>query len=264
MLRFREWYHFLALPLAGIDPSLTANQNARAVARGVAVAFCVLGFGYLVNAAGDIKSDFDARKNPLLAGEGALRSAASAWALAGGLATAAVALAACGSAIALGATLVSLASGTLYSIGPRLKAVPVAGTLANATNFAPLLWVGAAGADPSLARRLAPAFAGMLLQSQVLHEAADAAADARAGIRTTFLVLGRGPSAVLAALFGALAAFGPPVGLPASAGLAVVYVLFFPLALALLASDPERAARLRAWHRWSGVVLGAALLAHVA
>jgi 4-hydroxybenzoate polyprenyltransferase len=264
MLRFREWYYFLALPLAGLDPALGASRNACAIGRGVVVAFCVLGFGYLVNAAGDIDSDLDAAKNPLLACGGLLRSRAGALAVAGALATAAVALAAGGPAVALGATLVSLASGTVYSVGPRLKAVPIVGTLANATNFAPLLWVGAAGDEPSLARRLAPAFAGVLLQSQMVHEAADAAGDARAGVRTTFVALGCGWSALLAALFGALTAFGSAVGDAARAGLVAAYVVAFPLALARQGGDPRRAARLRLWHRWSGVVLGAALLVHEA
>jgi 4-hydroxybenzoate polyprenyltransferase len=293
MLRLREWYYFLALPLAGIDPSLGTCRNVAAIVRGVAIAFFILGFGYLVNAAGDAGSDSDARKNPLLDRSGARWTPPSTWALVGALAIAATGLAAAGPSVALAATLVSLVSGAVYSIGPRLKAVPIAGTLANATNFVPLLWVGAAGDDPSLARRLAPAFAGVLLQSQIVHEAADAACDARAGVRTTFIALGRRRSAVLAALFGALPGLGPPLSalferavpawssgsalferaapswssgssfdLVVSAGLLVTYGLVFPLVLARLAGDPARAATLRLWHRWSGVAVGAALFLH--
>jgi 4-hydroxybenzoate polyprenyltransferase len=256
LVRFREWFHFIVLPLAGVDPAMAPAWIAAHLARGAAVAFCVLGFGYLLNAASDLEVDVDPRKNPLLAPEARRRAPAVMAALA----FAALALAALGPRVGLAATAVSLVSGVVYSIGPRLKAVPLAGTLANATNFVPLLWVGAASEAPPLARLLWPAFAGLLLQSQILHEAADAEGDARAGVRTTFLVLGRRRSAVIAALFGAVPAMcGLPGGAASRAAIVAAYVVGFPVALTL-ASDPARAARLRAWHRWSGLAVGAALL----
>jgi 4-hydroxybenzoate polyprenyltransferase len=256
LVRFREWFHFIVLPLAGVDPAAAPARSAVHLARGVAIAFSVLGFGYLLNAASDLEVDVDPRKNPLLAREARRRAPAVIAALA----LAALALAALGPRVGLVATAVSLASGVVYSIGPRLKAVPLAGTLANATNFVPLLWVGAATTDPPLARLLWPAFAGILLQSQLLHEAADAEGDARAGVRTTFLALGRRWSAMLAALFGAVPAMcGVPGGVVTRAAIVAAYVVGFPAALAF-AADPARAARLRAWHRWSGLAVGAALL----
>jgi 4-hydroxybenzoate polyprenyltransferase len=170
----------------------------------------------------------------------------------------AVGLAALGPWVGVAAALVCLASGVIYSVGPRLKTVPILGTFLNATNFVPLLWAGAITADPPMARHLAPAFAGILLQSQIFHEAADAEGDARAGVRTTFLAIGRGGSALLSALFGALPVLGPgPIAV--RFGLVVVFVLLFPLAFAGVARDPARAARLRAWHRICGLVIGAGL-----
>lgn len=256
LLRFREWAHFLVLPLGGVDLAASVAHNAVHLARGVAVAFCVLGFGYFLNAASDVGVDVDPRKNPLLDE----RERAHVPALATGLAIAAVAFAALGPRVSLIAALVAIASGVVYSIGPRLKAMPVIGTLANATNFAPLLWVGAACPSPPLAWILAPAFAGILLQNQMLHEAADADDDARGRLATTFLVLGRKKSAVLAALFGLLPALGHvPGGTLGRAAMIALYVVAFPLALAT-SDDPASAARLRRLHRWSGLAVGAALM----
>jgi len=257
LIRFREWYYFLVLPLAGTDPSEERARAALCFARGAAIAFCVLAFGYLVNAASDVGVDVDVRKNPLL--ETDRRRLVPSVTVS--LAVTAILLAASGPLVALLAALVSLVSGVVYSIGPRLKAVPIAGTLANATNFVPLLWVGATSADPPLARHLAPAFAGLLLQSQIFHEAADAEGDANAGLRTTFLALGRGWSVALATLFGVLPAMG--IGWTVGRlGIVVTYGVAFPLALAVYARDPARAARLRTWHRVSGLAVGAALFLH--
>jgi 4-hydroxybenzoate polyprenyltransferase len=255
LLRVREWFYFLVLPLAGQDAARAVDVDARALARGLAVAFGVLGFGYLVNAAADAGSDPDARKNPL-AGRTASRSVgATCAALAGG----AIALAATGPRVALVAAVVCVASGLVYSVGPRLKSVPVVGTLANATNFVPLLFVGAASPHPSLAWRLTPVFAGVLLQSQILHEAADARADDRGGVRTTFLAFGRVGSALLAALFGALPLAGSELGAPVAIAVTSVFVAAFPLALAVYATDSARAMALRRWQRGCGLVLGAAV-----
>jgi len=259
LVRLREWYYFLLLPLAGGDPGGGVARSALSCLRGAAVAFFVLGFGYLLNAASDVDVDVDARKNPLLdrTERRGVRS------ITGALALAAIALAATGPTVALWAAATSLVSGAVYSVGPRLKSVPIAGTLANATNFVPLLWVGAAMPDPPIARHLAPAFAGLLLQSQLLHEATDAREDARAGVRTTFSLLGRPWSAALAALFGAVPALsGDGMGAAARVSILAVYVVVFPLALAAYATDPRRAAKLRLWHRWSGIALGAALFVH--
>jgi 4-hydroxybenzoate polyprenyltransferase len=223
--------------------------------RGVAIAFCVLGFGYLVNASSDVEVDVDAKKNPLLDVD---RRRHVPW-LAAGLAVVAMGLALLGPAVGWAATAICLASGVVYSVGPRLKAVPLVGTLANATNFVPLLWVGASVGDPPLARSLAPVFAGLLLQSQLVHEAADAETDGRAKVRTTFVVLGRRGSAAVAALFGAMASMSPVGGLAARVTIFGAYAVVVPLLFAVMATSPSRAAVLRRWHRWSGVAVGALL-----
>ena len=101
------------------------------------------------------------------------------------LALVAVGLAATGPWVTLAATLLARSSGIVYSVGPRLKRYPVVGTLTNATNFTPLLWVGlpASGATDGT-MILTQAFLLLLLQNQLLHEAADRDDDLRGGHRS--------------------------------------------------------------------------------
>ena len=98
----------------------------------------------------------------------------------------------------------------------------------------------------------------MLLQSQLFHEASDAVADARGGLRTSFLTLGPGRCALLSAAFGALPILAVS-SIGARVAVVAVYVVAFPIALARLSAAPERAATLRRLHRLSGLVVGAAL-----
>lgn len=252
-VRFRDWAHFLVLPLASAGSVLSG-------ARGVAIAALVLSFGYLVNGVADRKLDRDLLKNPLVAESS--RHAAAVGAL---LAIAALSLSLAGPLQVLVATSVCLASGTVYSVGPRLKRIPGLGTALNVTNFLPLLWVGASAAG-SLANTwlLGAAFAGLLLQNQLLHEAADAADDRRGGVTTTVLAIGPRPSAALLVGLGAVVAtcfllacrgFGVLAALVAG----LLYVVLFP-ALLWAAGDRRRAMHwLRLAHRWCSVIAGAIL-----
>ena len=61
-MRPKQWAHFALLPLACFEPTL---PGALALARGVAIAACVLAYGYLLNAISDRKIDRSLDKNPL-------------------------------------------------------------------------------------------------------------------------------------------------------------------------------------------------------
>src|SRR6202041_854684 len=109
-----------------------------------------------------------------------------------------------GPPVVCAATALSLASGAAYSVGPRVKRLPMIGTLANAASFAPLLWVGAAS-DHLVAwmPTVTFAFVCLLLQNQLLHEAADRTEDCAATVRTTVIWLGDERAGLLASLSGA-------------------------------------------------------------
>ncbi len=263
LLRFRAWARFLVLPVAGLELSEHPAASALALGRGLVIAFCVLGFGYLANSVGDRTMDRDPSKNPLLGGwrdDALVRRALVLLALGALLASVA------GPASVRLATLICLTSGWAYSLGPRLKGVPLIGTLMNVANFAPLLYVGvgAAGAPERLGWLL-PAFAALLVQNQLLHEAADAPEDRAGALRTTFLQLGQVASALLAAASGAVVLMVALRVLlrcgwsPAFALLAMPFVVLFPALLAWRGSAPAEMARLRVAQRWSAAVCGALL-----
>jgi len=257
MLRVREWAHFLLLPLAALEPS-RGLAGLLALARGLVIASSVLGFGYLLNALADRKTDRPG-KNPVA--EGDVAEARIAVLLLGGVAAAA---SAAGPPVVRIATALCLASGAAYSAGPRLKQWPFLGTLANATNFAPLLWVGSAGeATLPWMLPLTALFTCLLLQSQLLHEAADRGEDRAARVRTTVLFVGDGAAALLGALLGVLLAglTWRAAGALAAAPLALLYAGVFPGALARLGKDAPAMTRVRRAHRWSALAAGAWILA---
>ncbi|MEZ4411134.1 MAG: UbiA family prenyltransferase [Polyangiales bacterium] len=253
--RVAQWRHFLLLPLAGVDLAEGVAGNLSRLARAECACASVLAFGYLLNASRDRAMDLDPAKNPLAAE--APRDLTLPLAL---LALTATLFAASVSPLALCAAGASLASGWCYSAGPRLKSVPLVGTAMNVTNFAPLLFVGAASArDLARLAPLALGFSALLVQNQLLHEAADADEDARGAVTTTFRAYGAWVSALLAALCaGALVSAA--VLSAASPWPAAVVGAVAPLTLAL---EPSAAVahRARRAHRALSVVAGAALFA---
>ncbi len=258
--RVGHWAHFLVLPLGGFE--LTLGLPTFALARGVLIAFLVLAFGYWLNGIADRHMDAGSGKNPLTAVEPSLKHHGAVVALAAG----ALGLALTGPLAALLATITCLVSGVVYSIGPRLKRVPIVGTLLNASNFAPLLWVGV-GPEPVLGLpHITLVFTALLLQNQLLHEAADREEDRRGDVRTTFLVLGRWGVAVLAIVLGAVLAVTAAAS-PALAWLtwplALVYAAAVPLALAARGEDAEAMGRARLGHRFFSIATGALVFASV-
>lgn len=260
--RARQWWHFLALPVAGValDPARGGGVLA-AVAATLAGA-AALAYGYLLNAVADRGMDLDRRKNPLL-GEAPV---SLRWPLAA-LATAALASAGLVSTVAVAAVVTMLVSGWCYSAGPRWKSVPLLGTAMNVANFTPLLFLGVRdGARAGALLPLALAFAALLLQNQLLHEAADAEEDRRGGLRTTFAALGAGGAAVAALLCAVglggvvLHGFAEHPARAWALALCAPASLLAPVALAS-GLPPERAASARRWHRAGAAVVGAALFA---
>lgn len=265
LLRVRHWAHFLALPLAGFDRALPFAESLPALGRGAVISFAVLSFGYLINTVSDRGMDLDPRKNLLIGGNARSNGFQLPLAV---LAASSLALSLHGPTSVTIAVAVCLACGVAYSIGPRLKAVPFVGTLMNAGNFAPLLFVGlaASGAPPRLWSLLF-AFVGLLLQNQLVHEAADAEEDQRGKVRTTFLVLGQRGAAVLALLCGGLVLGATlhllrRVGAPWPWALhALPYLTFFPAQLAFHGGSAERMARARLTQRWAAAASGLLLFA---
>ncbi|MBW2464984.1 MAG: UbiA family prenyltransferase [Deltaproteobacteria bacterium] len=254
-LRIRHWVHFLVLPFAGLEPS--APHGLGAALRGVGIAFFVLAFGYLLNSVADRAMDGSVAKNPLAVGPA---PGAHVYALLLALAAGAVGLSFAAPPVVVVATVVCLASGLLYSAGPRLKGLPVVGTLLNVTNFAPLLWVGvAAHPGPSLPT-FTLVFSLLLVQNQLLHEAADREDDARGGVATTvrsFGVpvvsaasagLGFALALTVASSDGAAGAFWPAM---------VVFGGLFPWLLARAGATPTAALRVRVAHRFASAAFGA-------
>jgi len=259
--RVPQFAHFLLLPLAGYDPSQPLGEATLSLGRGVLIAFCVLSFGYLLNGLSDRHMDASVEKNPLVGGDpapshrlalGALLAAAAALSLAGPWPVGA-------------ATAICLVSGVVYSVGPRLKRLPVLGTLANTTNFAPLLWVGIAGERAPLGMApLTSAFTCLLLQNQLLHEAADRDEDRGGHLRTSVLVFGSRACAAAAAILGGGAALTAACTAPLSWltwGIVPVFGAAFPLALARHGEDGRRMARARRVHRFCAVAVGALIFA---
>jgi 4-hydroxybenzoate polyprenyltransferase len=260
-LRVRQWWYFLALPLAGVDLHDASASLALSLIRGVLIAACVLSFGYLLNAVADRSMDLEAEKNPLLAEpprsfEGLLLA----------LALFALSLAATGPLIVLAATSVSLVSGWIYSTGPRLKAWPVIGTLLNVTNFAPLLLFGVSETPPRKELwLLVIIFSALIVQNQLLHEASDAEEDRGGHVQTTFLKLGPRGSAMLAFVAGvvvalASACFGGSASRVFLAAHLGLFAAAFPLWLALGGETPARMERARVAHRWCSVLSGGSIL----
>jgi 4-hydroxybenzoate polyprenyltransferase len=266
LLRVRHFRHFLVLPLATADLARPTLRGALALGRGVGAAFCALAFAYLANTVADRGMDRDLDKNPLArASAVADRRFDLPLAILG---AGALALAATGPLLGVAAATLSLAAGWAYSLGPRLKARPVIGTLMNALIFAPLLLLGLdRPAPPPRFMPVAAAFVALLLQNQLLHEAADAVEDREGGVRTTFLTLGGAGAALLAALCGAAAAWITAGAIAerhlSSWLLALVapHLLVFPAALALAGHSPARMAQARVAQRWAAVASGALLVA---
>ncbi len=253
-LRARQWLHFVPLPLAGVPAfGLVAGTCpiGPVLWACLAAALC-LAFAYGLNAHTDRATDRSARKNPLVGAPAGL------VALAPALACGALALPVAAASGGLAAAALSLAAGAVYSAGPRLKRLPVVGTLANAAIFAPLLGL-LGGPRPPGFWGMSAVFAALLLQNQLIHERADEDEDRRAGARTTARAIGR----VGVARAGRwLAAVGAAASLPVGAGAWSAWAAgAVGLVFGAWLSGQEDAARARRAHRWVALLAGASAYA---
>lgn len=250
-VRVRDWAHFLLLPLvtAELDPF-----GADALLRGVLLSGGCLAFAYGWNEWNDAEVEAGFPTAP----------PATLRALLAAILVATITLAIYSGLVPLLATAASLGGGALYSGGPRLKRLPVIGTVSNAWIFVPLCLLGRVEPDlsaPTLVLLLA--FTAVLLQNQLFHEAAHGPADRAASIDTTFTRFGPRASGVVAALLG-VAGVASVVTLGALASPSWAFLLAaLPVAVitAVAASpgslaDPARAAHLRSWQRYAGLASG--------
>ncbi|MFO0594454.1 MAG: hypothetical protein U0228_04100 [Myxococcaceae bacterium] len=261
-LRVRQWLHFVPLPLASMAV-LTPGRVALACTATAAS----LAFAWGINSIADRLGD-DPAKNPIA---GHVRVGRELPALLAALVLLALILSAALGLSALVAMFASLASGALYSAGPRLKRWPGAGLVANTLIFVPLL---ALGLDDRVAHAAFPmllaVFTALLLQNQLLHELADADEDARSEVLTTARALGVRGTLALVFTFGvvgaAVAGTLAQSFLPALAMLACTLVPFAPNTglgtasggAAVLATSWSR---VRLAHRVACVIAGALLFA---
>lgn len=201
LYRVRDWLHFIPLPAAGWIAGDTRSLSA--LAGGLAA--WTLGLAYMsaVNQAFDDRLDRPG-KNPV--GARLTRSTALAWALPAALGCLAVAFVWVHARWHVAALL--LAAATVYSAPPRLKRVPLVGTLWNVVLALPgFTMADAARAGHPSFDALVCAFSLMLLASQLIHEAADRDDDQRGGVSTIAVVAGARGALFAAAL--SLAALTP-------------------------------------------------------
>jgi 4-hydroxybenzoate polyprenyltransferase len=262
-LRGSGWWYFSLLPLIGLvgDPRSEDGAVLRIVGSVVAAGLC-LAYAYGLNGITDRGMDRDAAKNALA---GLVAVPLEASLLVAACALVAVSIAAALTPVALVGTGMSLVAATLYSVQPRLKRLPVVGTLVNGLIFAPLPFLATAGPPSPGMLFLACCFYVLITQNQILHEVGDSHEDAMAGVRTTGVVVGPTGVRVIALVLGPVAALflwrmhaAAPVALLAAAlglcgGATIVGM-----------GDAQRAGRLRVAHRWYSLVVGGVLFALVA
>lgn len=264
LYRVRDWLHFLPLPLAGWVAG--EARAPAALAGGVGAWVLALAYASAVNQAFDDRLDRRPGKNPV--GAGLSRRSALLGALPA--AVGCIAVTAAWAPSRWGAAALVLAAATVYSAPPRLKRVPLLGTLWNVVIALPGLTLADAprAGHPSF-HALAGAFSLMLLGSQLLHEAEDRDDDRAGGVATVAVLTGaRGALAATAAVLAALAALAWRLSdaMPQRALFRATVLLF---SSAWAATLLERLARgdlgelrtLRLRYRHTAVVTGAAAFA---
>jgi 4-hydroxybenzoate polyprenyltransferase len=262
-IRLRYWLHFLVLPFAGVSFSLVDRAQWLSLLRGVCISFAVLTFGYLLNSVADREMDLDPEKSVLRGEQKNYRVELMVWVFI------ALVLSLMGPWLVVLCTALCIGCGWIYSVGPRLKAKPLIGTLLNVGNFAPLLFVGIHRVPgPSALPWIAGLFSALLLQNQLLHEAADAEEDRHGQLNTTFLKWGEQYAVWLVLLCGILVLFLSVYSLHVHrrsmifALHALLYLVLFPAWLWRSAHIATRAVqpamqRARKIHRWCCLGSGA-------
>jgi 4-hydroxybenzoate polyprenyltransferase len=262
-LRGSGWWYFSLLPLISLvdDPRGDDDVVLRLVGSVVVAGLC-LAYAYGFNGITDRGMDRDEAKNSLA---GLVEVPQEAVLLVAACALSALGIAAALTPVALVGTGMSLVAATLYSAQPRLKAVPIVGTLVNGLIFAPLPFLASVGPPSAGMLFLAYCFYVLVTQNQILHEISDSQEDATAGVRTTGMVVGPTGVRVIAVILGPLAAL-LLWRLQATASVALVAAALGLCGGSTMVAlgDAQRARRLRAAHRWYSLAVGAVLFALVA
>ena len=263
LYRVRDWLHFLPLPLAGWFSS--DARTVSALVGGVVAWALALAFMSAINQAFDDRLDrATVGKNPV----GARFSRRQAVLFAVPPALAVLPVLALFSPHGIVPGLVALIAATVYSAPPRLKRVPVLGTLWNIAVGAPaLFFAGAPDFDRVPFRLLVALFAALLLVSQLIHEAEDRDDDRSGGVPTVAVLTGtRGALAMAVALLAAT-----PVltwllsrGLNGRGAVTVATAVFSVAWIVSLVGRMQRAdlsglRRVRLNFRYAAFVLGAAV-----
>jgi len=262
-LRASDWWYFCLLPLVALGGG--ARIEGAVVVRlvgGVVVAALCQAYAFGLNGITDRGMDRDRAKNAL-AGLDAVP--AEAVVLVASCALAALGIATVLTLVALLGTAVSLVAATVYSARPRLKRVPVVGTLVNVLMFAPFPLLATVGRPSSAMLFLTYCFYVLLTQNQILHEIADSDEDGPAGVRTTGVVVGAAGVRVIAIMLGPLAAL-LLWRMQATASMALLAATLGLCGGATIVAlgDTQRAAELRVAHRWYSLAVGAVLFTLVA
>lgn len=260
VLRARQWSHFLLAPAIPLVAELSSDPlaAARAYLPAAGVAALCLGYAYGLNAIADRHDDASASKNPLV------RVAHVPPAIAASVvacAVAAVALAALLPAVRVQPAMLSVLWGSIYSVGPRLKRLPLLSTLTNCGIFTPLAFLTGDGAHAPHFGLLVATFVTLQTQAQLIHEVADRDEDLNAAVRSTAVTWGGATTLGAARALGVVVAVGFLMSGPwtVTRGLAIVTVA--AAALVLRGAMPADAARLRIRHRRLALFLAALLFA---
>ena len=268
LYRVRDWVHFLPLPLAGWFSSSTHDPGA--LIGGVLGWALALAYTSAMNQAFDDRLDrAQPDKNPV----GVLFNRRQAVLLALPAAAASIVVVALLSRHCLEPLFVLLIAATLYSAPPRLKRVPVLGTLWNLVVGLPGLFLAGRPSNiPAAMKLFVGLFALLLIVSQLIHEAEDREDDRVGGIATVATLTGTRGALAAAAVFLLVtpgAVWWLARGLTARDWLTACAALFAGVWTVMLVlrigrenSSALRLLRLR--YRYSAFVLGAVVYLAVA
>lgn len=262
LYRVQDWLHFLPLPLAGwlADPE---RGDAGVLAAGVLAWALGLAYTSAINQAFDARVDVQwTTKNPVggaFTRGDAIRLSLPPLALS-------LAVLAVLSPSGLIPGLALIAAATLYSAPPRLKRVPVVGSVWNlAAGIPGFFFAGSPSVAELPLRVLVALYAVLLLGSQLIHEAQDREGDVAGGVSTIATVAGRRGAlagAMVLVLSTPLVAWACAAGLATRGALTAACVLFAAYWCQLLArrlgcDDRAELKRLRLRYRYSVIALGA-------
>lgn len=267
LYRVTDWLHFLPLPLAGWCCSST--RSVASLVGGTLAWMLSLAFMSGINQAFDDRLDLATpAKNPV--GRRFSRRQALQFALFPALGI--FPLLAWLSPRGLVPGLIVFVVATLYSAPPRLKRVPVLGTILNIAIGVPgLFFAGAASLDTGAFRLFVALFALLLLVSQLIHEAEDRSDDRSGGITTIAVLAGTSGALGLAAvllvsmpLFAWLFSRGlDKRGLVIAGATLFSSAWVFALVSRIVRADLTGLRQVRLNYRYAALALGAAVFAAV-